>query len=86
MSNLILSDKDVNRIVFHYNKKHNQDTSVAPWIIKHKGQTYYIHHLDSVVGFSTKETPENEHTKGSLMFRGRLSIVEKNNEMHALIE
>jgi hypothetical protein len=26
------------------------------------------------VGFSTKETPDNPHTKGSLKFKGRLKI------------
>ena len=51
-------------IVFHYNKKHNEDTSIPPWIIKFKGETYYINHLDIEpgVGFSTKESPDNEHT------------------------
>lgn len=45
------------RIIFAYNKAHNQDQTIPPWIIKHKGETHYIHHLDSKVGFSTKETP-----------------------------
>ena len=66
------------RIIFAYNKAHNQDQTIPPWIIKHKGETHYIHHLDSKVGFSTKETPQNEHTQGSLMFRGNLEIIEEN--------
>ena len=66
------------RIIFAFNKAHNQDRTIPPWIIKHRGQTHYIHHLDSKIGFSTKETPDNEHTKGSLIFRGSLEIIEEN--------
>jgi hypothetical protein len=86
MNKVIFQDSNVQRIVFHYNKAHNQDQTIAPWVIKHKGQSFYINHLDSTVGFSTKETPESEHTKGALMFRGKLKIVEQNNETYALIE
>jgi hypothetical protein len=55
------------------------------WTIKHKGETYYVHHLTSHIGFSTKETPENEHTKGSLKFKGKLKIYEENNQILAEI-
>lgn len=39
------------------------------WVVKTKGETYYIEHLESEVGFSTKETPDNPHTKGSIKFK-----------------
>lgn len=39
------------------------------WVIKCKGETFYVNHLESSVGFSTKETPDNPHTKGSLKFK-----------------
>lgn len=83
---VIFQDNDVNRIVFHYNKAHNTNTSIPTWIVKHKGQTYYVHHLDSKVGFSTKETPDSDHTKGSLLFKGKLKIVEQNENIVAMIE
>lgn len=86
MEKIIFKDEEINRAVFHFNKQHNQDSSIPPWVIKHKGQTYYVNHLDSKVGFSTKETPDNEHTKASLMFRGKLSIVEQDGQTIALIE
>lgn len=74
-------------IVFHFNKKHLTDSSVAMWVIKSKGQTFYVNHLDSKVGFSTKETPDNEHTKGSLKFKGKLTIIENEDKtIVALIE
>lgn len=67
------------RVVFHYNKAHNKDQSIPVWIVKHAGQTYYVDHLDSEVGFSTKETPDNPHTKGALQFKGVLTITEDDN-------
>jgi hypothetical protein len=30
--------------------------------------------MSSKVGFSTKATPESEHTKASLQFKGKLSL------------
>lgn len=67
-------------VILHFNKMHLQDQSVPMWTIKCKGSTYYVHHVDvdSGIGLSTKETPENAHTKGSLKFKGKLSISAKN--------
>lgn len=63
-------------IIFHFNKIHLQDPTIPMWVIKVKGETYYINHLDvdSGVGFSTKETPDNPSTKGSIKFKGKLEI------------
>lgn len=44
------------------------------WIVKAHGQTFYIDHMDSEIGFSTKETPDNPSTKGSIKFKGMLTI------------
>ncbi|MEN6293820.1 MAG: hypothetical protein ABFD07_17615 [Methanobacterium sp.] len=67
-------------IIFHFNKMHLQDPTIPMWIIKAKGQTYYVNHVDvdRGVGFSTKETPDNPSTKGSIKFKGKLKI--ENNE------
>jgi hypothetical protein len=63
-------------IIFHFNKMHLQDPTIPMWVIKAKGETYYIDHLDvdSGIGFSTKETPDNPSTKGSIKFKGKLEI------------
>lgn len=74
------------RIVFHFNKKHLEDSNVPMWVVKYKGETFYIHHLESTIGFSTKESISNPVTKGSLMFRGKLSIVEQDGQTIAIIE
>lgn len=73
-------------IVFHFNKGHLKDPTIPMWVIKHKGKTYYVDHVISNVGFSTKETPNNSHTKGSIKFKGKLTLYEKENEQMALIE
>lgn len=86
MSNIIFQDNEINRIVFHFNKGFLQDTTIPMWILKHKGKTYYVNHLDSKVGFSTKETPENNATKGSLQFRGKLTIIQNEDQIEALID
>lgn len=62
-------------IIFHFNKGHLSNPEIPMWTIKVNGESYYINHVDSEVGFSTKETPDNSHTKGSLKFkRVNLSI------------
>lgn len=63
-------------IILHFNKMHLQDPTIPMWVIKTKGQTYYVDHIDvdAGIGFSTKETPDNPHTKGSLKFKGKIEI------------
>lgn len=74
-------------IIFHFNKMSLQDTTIPMWVIKAKGETYYVNHvdMDAGVGFSTKETPDNPSTKGSIKFKGKLSITEKDNGLIAKI-
>ncbi len=57
------------------------------WVIKTRGETFYVHHVDvsSGVGFSTKETPNNPHTKGSIKIKGKIKIENINNEIVAKI-
>ena len=73
--------------MFHYNKAHNADQSIPPWVVKAKGQTFYVHHIDvdKGVGFSTKDSPDSEHTKASLKFKGKLRIDEIDNQVIANI-
>lgn len=41
--------------------------------------------MTSQVGFSTKETPDSEHTKASIKFRGSLELREVDGQLHAFI-
>lgn len=74
-------------IIMHFNKMHLQQPEIPMWVIKVKGETHYVNHIDvdSGVGFSTKETPDNQHTKGSLKFKGKLEITKVNDEITARI-
>lgn len=70
-------DEDT-RIIVHYNRIHNTNQEIPPWVIKAKGETYYINHIDveKNVGFSSRETPSNDTTKASIKVKARLSIDE----------
>lgn len=83
--NQIYTNNENERIVFHYNKQHNIDPTIPAWVVKTKGQTFYVNHLESKVGFSTKETPDNTHTKASLQFKGKLQITEQESIITASI-
>ena len=66
-----------------------EDPSIPMWVIKCRGDTYYVNHVDvdPGVGFSTKETPDNPHTKGSIKIKGSLSIeTDSNNNIIAKIK
>jgi len=39
------------------------------WVLKTKGKTYYVNHVEADCKWSTKETPDNDHTKGSIKFK-----------------
>ncbi len=73
--------------MFHFNKKHLQDPTIPMWVVKCRGDTYYVNYVEVSpgVGFSTKETPNNPHTKGSIKFKANLMIEEKNNIINAKI-
>ncbi len=64
-------------VVFHFNTGFLKDPTIPMWVIKTKGTTYYVDHVNtSGVPWSTKETPNNAATKGSLKFKNvRLQIV-----------
>lgn len=70
-------------VVFHFNKGHLKDPSIPMWVLKVKGQTHYVEHVDfKSIDFSTKETPDNPTTKGSIKCKGYVYIDSNN---HALV-
>lgn len=82
-----MDDTKKREIIFHFNKKHLEDPTIPMWVIKHKGVSHYVNHIDvdSGVGFTTKETPDNPRTKGSLKFKGKLKISVDNGDILAYI-
>lgn len=59
-------------MVFHFNKKHLEDPEIPMWVLKCKGMTYYVNHVECNVPWSTKETPLNPSTKGSIKVKNCL--------------
>jgi len=49
------------------------------WVVKSHGVTFYVNHVDAEVPWSTKETPNNDHTKGSLKFKNCKLIIDDDN-------
>ena len=49
------------------------------WILKVKGESYYVDHVDCKIGWSTKETPDNSHTKGSIKIKNCLLTIDDDN-------
>ena len=65
--------------MFHFNKGHLEDPTIPMWVIKSHGVTFYVDHVTAEIPWSTKETPDNEKTKGSIKFKNcKLSIDENN--------
>lgn len=64
---------------FHFNKKHLEDVSIPMWTIRAKGKSYYVNHVTSTIPWSTKESPGNKHTKGSIKFKDVLLEIDDDN-------
>ena len=76
MSQIEIACKD---LVFHFNKKHLEDDTIPMWIVKAKGESYYVNHVTCALPWSTKETPDNSHTKGSIKIKRCLLTIDEEN-------
>lgn len=66
-------------LVFHFNKKHLEDETIPMWVIKFHGETMYVDHVEADMPWSTKETTDNPHTKGSIKFKEVLLQIDEHN-------
>lgn len=66
-------------VVFHFNKKHLEDQTVPMWVLKTAGETFYVNHVDCEIPWSTKETPDNPSTKGSIKVKNALMQIDLDN-------
>lgn len=71
-------------MVFHFNRKHLEDSSIPMWVLKAKGQTHYVNHVDCRKSWSTKETPDNPGTKGAIKIKR--CILKIDSDHNAVIE
>jgi hypothetical protein len=49
------------------------------WVLKTKGESYYVNHVECNVPWSTKETPDNPSTKGSIKVKDCLLVIDDEN-------
>ena len=66
-------------MVFHFNKKHLEDQTIPMWVVKARGESYYVDHVSCELPWSTKETPSNSHTKGSIKIKKCLLVIDQEN-------
>ena len=66
--------------MFHFNKKHLEDQTIPMWVLKFHGETLYVKHVDCQLHWSTKETPDNPSTKGSIKVKNALLRINDDNE------
>lgn len=76
MSQIEIAAKEAD---FHFNKHHLKDPTVPMWIIRAKGQTYQVAHVNSTIPWSTKESIDNPHTKGAIKFKNCLITIDDDN-------
>jgi hypothetical protein len=50
------------------------------WVVKTHGETFYVNHVTADMPWSTKEPPDNFHTKGSIKFKDCLLVINADNE------
>ncbi len=65
--------------MFHFNKGHLADETIPMWVIKTHGESFYVNHVSADIPWSTKETPNNERTKGSIKFKECLLTIDPDN-------
>lgn len=68
--------ENAKNIEFHFNKKSLEFPDIVPfWVLKAKGRSFYIHHLDCATPWTTRENPDHPSTKGSIRIKkGNISI------------
>ncbi len=66
-------------VVFHFNKKHLEDQTIPMWVLKTHGESFYVDHVTCEIPWTTKETPDNSHTKGSIKVKDCLLAIDDDN-------
>ncbi len=49
------------------------------WVVKARGESYYVEHVTCSLSWTTKETPDNSHTKGSIKIKNCLLTIDSEN-------
>jgi len=74
MDSFPLVFEDCATIDFHFNRGHLEMPDLPMWVVKAKGRSFYVNHVNAEAPWSTRETPRGS-TKGMIRFRRcRLAI------------
>jgi hypothetical protein len=66
--------KDCRNIDFHFNKGSLEFSFLPMWVLKTKGMSFYINHIESNIPWSTRELPEGS-TRGMIRLKnGHITI------------
>ena len=77
-----LSIPKAREVVFHFNKGHLFNDLLPMWVVKCKGRTLYVHHVNSSAQWNTKETPNHPSTKGSIKFKNVSVEIDREGTAH----
>jgi hypothetical protein len=66
-------------VTFSFNKKHLEDATIPPWVLKCNGKTWYVNHVTCELPWSTKETPHGS-TKGAIKVKRALVQIDDDNQ------
>jgi hypothetical protein len=56
------------RVDFHYNKGSNEFPFLPRWVLKAKGKSFYVDHIDAEIGWTTREL-DTGSTPGMIRFK-----------------
>ena len=73
-------EKSAKTMLFHFNKKHLEDSTIPMWVLIFSGETFYVNHVDCQVPWSTKERLEHSSTKGAITIKDALITINDENE------
>lgn len=69
-------EMEASRIDLFYNRAHNEFDILPRWVIKTKGKSFYVDHIDANVPWSTREL-EDGPTRGMIRFRKCMLSISK---------
>lgn len=67
------------QVLFNFNKKHLEDPSIPMWMLTFSGQQYYVNHVDCNINWSTRERPDHNSTKGTIVLKDCLLLIDDSN-------
>lgn len=67
------------QVLFNFNKKYLEDPTIPMWMLTFSGQQYYVNHVDCNINWSTRERPDHNSTKGTIVLNDCLVVIDDTN-------